>query len=58
MRTLWLTADEVRASAARHRSPLVLQCIEDYLAGVRHPLSAIYTTHPWARDMIPVEACG
>lgn len=45
VRTLWLTADEVRASAARHRSPLVLRCMEDYLAGVRYPLSAVFT-HP------------
>jgi ADP-ribose pyrophosphatase YjhB (NUDIX family) len=45
VRTLWLTAQEVRATAGRHRSPLVLRCIEDYLAGVRHPLSSIYT-HP------------
>jgi 8-oxo-dGTP pyrophosphatase MutT (NUDIX family) len=44
-RTLWLTPEEVRASADRHRSPLVLKCIEDYLAGVRYPLEAIYT-HP------------
>ena len=43
VRTVWLTPDEVRASADRHRSPLVLRCIEDYLAGIRHPLSAIYT---------------
>jgi hypothetical protein len=40
---LWLTLGEIRDSAGRHRSPLVLKCIEDYLAGVRHPLSAIYT---------------
>jgi 8-oxo-dGTP pyrophosphatase MutT (NUDIX family) len=45
VRTLWLTPDEVRATAARHRSPLVLRCIEDYLAGVRYPLSVVYT-HP------------
>ncbi len=43
VRTLWLTPDELRASAARHRSPLVLRCMEDYLAGVRHPLAAIHT---------------
>jgi 8-oxo-dGTP pyrophosphatase MutT (NUDIX family) len=43
VRTLWLTADEIRASAARHRSPLLLRCIEDYLAGQRHPLSLVYT---------------
>ncbi|MFP5398099.1 MAG: NUDIX hydrolase [Gammaproteobacteria bacterium] len=45
VRTLWLTPDEVRASAARHRSPLVLRCIEDHLAGRRHPL-AVVTTDP------------
>lgn len=43
VRTLWMTPDEIRASAARHRSPLLLRCMEDYLAGVRHPLSLIYT---------------
>jgi phosphatase NudJ len=40
--TLWMTPAEVRESAARHRSPLVLQCIEDYLAGKRYPLDAVY----------------
>ena len=43
VRTVWMTPGEVRASAARHRSPLVLRCMEDYLAGVRHPLSLVYT---------------
>ena len=43
VRTLWLTADEVRASSARHRSPLLLRCLEDYLAGTAHPLSLIHT---------------
>ena len=43
VRTLWMTLDEVRATAARHRSPLVLQCIEDHAAGVRYPLSVIYS---------------
>lgn len=42
-RTLWLTPDELRASADRHRSPLVLRCVEDYLRGVRLPLAAIHT---------------
>lgn len=41
VRTLWLTPAEVRASAARHRSPLVLQCIEDDLAGRQLPLDAV-----------------
>lgn len=43
VRTLWMTPDELRASADRHRSPLLLECIEDYLAGQRHPLSLIHT---------------
>ncbi|MDM4767005.1 NUDIX hydrolase [Pelomonas sp. SE-A7] len=42
VRTLWLTADEIRASAERHRSPLVLQCIEDLLSGRRLPLDAVH----------------
>lgn len=41
VRTLWLTPDELRASHARHRSPLLLRCIEDHLAGRRLPLDAI-----------------
>lgn len=43
VRTLWLTPDELRASVARHRSPLVLQCVLDHLAGQRFPLSLIHT---------------
>ncbi|WP_143904355.1 NUDIX hydrolase [Tepidimonas thermarum] len=43
VRTLWLTPDEVAASRDRHRSPLVLRCIQDHAAGRRLPLEAIYT---------------
>ncbi|HJW10560.1 MAG TPA: NUDIX hydrolase [Albitalea sp.] len=42
VRTLWMTPDELRASRARHRSPLVLACVDDYLAGQRYPLSLIH----------------
>ena len=42
VRTLWLSAEELRASAARHRSPLVLRCLDDLLAGVRHPLDTVW----------------
>jgi 8-oxo-dGTP pyrophosphatase MutT (NUDIX family) len=41
VRTLWLTMDELRASRERHRSPLVLRCVEDAAAGVRHPLGLV-----------------
>ena len=43
VRTLWLTPKEVRASVARHRSTLVLQCVEDHLAGRRYPLDLVQT---------------
>ena len=42
VRTLWMTPDEIRASVDRHRSPLLLQCVEDYLAGQRHPLDLFH----------------
>ncbi len=45
VRTVWLTADEIRASVDRHRSPLLIRCIEDYLAGRRYPLGMV-TTDP------------
>ena len=37
----WLTLDEIRASRERHRSPMVLSCIEDWRAGKRHPLEVV-----------------
>ena len=43
VRTVWLTADEVRQSAERHRSHLVLRCIDDYVRGQRHPMDLIFT---------------
>jgi len=43
VRTLWMTLDEVAASRDRHRSPLVLRCIQDHAAGRRLPLEALYT---------------
>ena len=43
VRTLWLTLDEIRQSTDRHRSPLLLRCVEDYLAGKRYPLEMVTT---------------
>ncbi|HET9644110.1 MAG TPA: NUDIX hydrolase, partial [Burkholderiaceae bacterium] len=45
VRTVWMTPEEVRASVERHRSPLVLRCIEDHLAGRRFPLEMLQA-HP------------
>ncbi len=41
VRAVWMSVDELRASRERHRSPLILQCCEDYLAGRRFPLDLI-----------------
>lgn len=47
LRTVWMSYENLVASRARHRSPLVLQCVDDYLAGQRAPLSLL-ATHPSA----------
>jgi 8-oxo-dGTP pyrophosphatase MutT (NUDIX family) len=39
VRALWMTAEEITAAQARHRSPLVQRCVDDYCAGRRLPLS-------------------
>ncbi len=41
LRTRWLTREQLHEPRLRLRSPLVTQCLDDYLAGVRHPLSLI-----------------
>ncbi len=41
-RALWLSRDEIAERSAMLRSKLVLQCIDDYLAGNRYPLSLIH----------------
>ncbi|THF62291.1 NUDIX hydrolase [Pseudothauera nasutitermitis] len=41
VRAVWLTPEEMQACADRHRSPLVMQCVDDWLAGRRHALDLI-----------------
>ncbi|MBI3101558.1 MAG: NUDIX hydrolase [Burkholderiales bacterium] len=43
VRTVWMTPEEIRATRERHRSPLLLRCLEDYLAGQRFALSLVHT---------------
>ncbi|GAB2908015.1 NUDIX hydrolase [Paraburkholderia jirisanensis] len=43
VRTLWMSADELRACPERHRSPLVMRSVDDYLAGRRFPLDLVHT---------------
>jgi NADH pyrophosphatase NudC (nudix superfamily) len=42
-RVVWLTPDEIRALRDRHRSPLVMTCVEDFLAGQRYLLEMLHT---------------
>ncbi len=42
IRAVWLTRDELIDERARHRSPLVLRCVDDYIAGHNYPLSIIH----------------
>ena len=45
----WLTLEELRATQARHRSPLVLRSVEDWAAGRRHPLDIVHADPSLAR---------
>jgi ADP-ribose pyrophosphatase YjhB (NUDIX family) len=42
VRAAWLAPSEIRRDAARHRSPLVMRCVDDYLAGRRYPLDVLH----------------
>ncbi len=41
LRAGWFRADEIREMTDRHRSPLVMRCVEDHLAGKRYALDIL-----------------
>jgi 8-oxo-dGTP pyrophosphatase MutT (NUDIX family) len=41
----WLTPAELRARAAMHRSPLVQQCVDDYLRGRNFAIEVLSNVH-------------
>ena len=41
LRAVWMSPEEIRACTERHRSPLIWQCVSDYLAGRRFPLDLV-----------------
>lgn len=45
LRALWMSAEEIEAQRERHRSPLLLDCLGDYLRGRRFPLDLL-TDYP------------
>lgn len=41
LRAGWFCVDEIREMTNRHRSPLVMRCVEDHLAGKRYSLDIL-----------------
>jgi 8-oxo-dGTP pyrophosphatase MutT (NUDIX family) len=41
LRAVWLSPAEIEGGRAQHRSPLVWQCVQDYLTGRRYPLELL-----------------
>jgi 8-oxo-dGTP pyrophosphatase MutT (NUDIX family) len=41
IRTVWMTREELMAQPDKLRSPMVMRCIDDYLAGQRYPLELL-----------------
>ncbi len=46
IQALWLSRDELISQNKRLRSPLVLECVDDYLAGTRYPLTILKSLLP------------
>ncbi|MBX3651866.1 MAG: NUDIX hydrolase [Burkholderiales bacterium] len=42
LRALWMPVADIRACRERHRSPLLMQCVDDYIAGRRYPLQLLH----------------
>ena len=41
IRAVWMTREELLAQSHKLRSPMVMRCIDDYLAGQRYPLELL-----------------
>jgi ADP-ribose pyrophosphatase YjhB (NUDIX family) len=41
LRTRWLSRAQLEEQSDRLRSPMVLRCVDDYIAGNRHPLAIL-----------------
>ncbi len=53
VRTHWLTRIELLEHEPRLRSPLVLRCIDDYLAGLRQPLLGVGQLDMYGARSVP-----
>lgn len=43
IRAVWMSRNDLLANADKLRSPMVMRCIDDYLAGQRYPLELLIT---------------
>ena len=41
VRAVWMARDQIAAEGARLRSPMVLRCVDDFIAGKRQPLDSL-----------------
>lgn len=53
LRTAWLTRAQLAERQGRLRSPLVLRCVDDYLAGRRYPLDLLSAVDLSGREPTP-----
>jgi 8-oxo-dGTP pyrophosphatase MutT (NUDIX family) len=56
VRARWLTRAQLDALGPRLRSPLVLRCIDDYLANARYPLALLTHLMPDADEQLAAQA--
>jgi 8-oxo-dGTP pyrophosphatase MutT (NUDIX family) len=50
-RAVWLTRQQLAAQELHLRSPLVLRCIDDYVAGRRYPLDVLAQLSPETEEI-------
>lgn len=50
-RAVWLNRTEIRGLEPKLRSPMVLRCLDDYLAGARYPVQLLSHILPVADDL-------
>lgn len=56
VRSVWLTPDELKATAHLHRSPIVLESVSDYLAGQRYDMGLIHADASIYRTPQPIRS--
>lgn len=58
VRTVWMDLEALRACPDRHRSPMVLQCIEAHVAGRHLPLDAVWADASLHLPPLPPTTAG